>query len=72
MNKCYLTPGLVCYWQDHGFHGTVAIRKFNKKYVQVEKKIIHIALSKFLEDFQIYDCDYGSFHKNIGKILSLK
>jgi len=77
-----LKEGLVCYWENCGFHGCVVIRRFNSKYVYfshiseetVEDKIYFKALSKFLSYHEIYKhlCAYGGFHKNIGKVIKMR
>lgn len=80
MNNYDLKEGLVCYWQDGGWHGVVQIIKWNKRYVHFKivqnkcykNKLSKTALSKFLDEHEIYEhrCEYGSYHKNIGEVIS--
>jgi len=81
MNKHDLQIGLICYWQDCGFHGCHQIVKFNCRFVHyidpeekgINKQIFKKGIRIFLNSHIIYTncCDYGSYHKNIGKVLTI-
>jgi hypothetical protein len=84
MYEIDLKEGLVCYWQDGGWHGCHQIIKWNERFVYYidfhdnEKKkeikqLYKTGLKKFLESHSIYKhtCEYGNFHKNIGNIIQL-
>ena len=75
-----LKIGLVCYWQDGGWHGCHIITRWNKKFVYTKnypskknEKEHRFALSKFLDDHECFNhlCEYGSYHKNIGKVVTI-
>lgn len=74
-----LHVGLVCYWQISGWHGCHVIIRMSLLFVyykeycdgKIENKIYRRSKKKFLVEHQIYDCEYGSYHKNIGKIISI-